>query len=191
MSPVNNVDARLNVDNGAGATRQLSVNDLATAATGAASEITLAALLLELGQKLEAGQAVALDAATLAALETITVANPTPAVETGLAKDATLSGRFGGGKSAYAAVISTSGDTTVITPAAGKRVRVYWVSFIPNSDNTAANLVTVKFAGGTSMYVGYAMAHWEEFTGTTNQAVVVNLSNTQPVAVTIHFQEVT
>lgn len=38
---------------------------------GAATEVTLASLLTELGQKLEAGQAVALDSATLAALETI------------------------------------------------------------------------------------------------------------------------
>jgi hypothetical protein len=43
-----------------------------------ATETTLAAILAELGQKLEAGQAVALDAATLAALEqvTVTVSNP-------------------------------------------------------------------------------------------------------------------
>lgn len=40
--------------------------------TGGATETTLAAVLTELGQKLEAGQAVALDAATLAALESIT-----------------------------------------------------------------------------------------------------------------------
>lgn len=50
----------------------------------------LALILTELGQKLEAGQAVALDVATLAALETITTANMIPAVETGLAKEVTL-----------------------------------------------------------------------------------------------------
>lgn len=57
---------------------------------GAATETTLAALLVELGQKLEPGGQVALDAATLAALETITVANMIPAVETGLATQTTL-----------------------------------------------------------------------------------------------------
>lgn len=44
-----------------------------------ATETTLAAVLTELGQKLEPGGAVALDTATLAALEqiTVTIANPT------------------------------------------------------------------------------------------------------------------
>lgn len=40
-----------------------------------ATETTLAAILVELGQKLETGQEVALDAPTLAALKSITVAN--------------------------------------------------------------------------------------------------------------------
>jgi hypothetical protein len=56
-----------------------------------ATEITLAAILTELGQKYEGG-AIALDAPTLAALEsiTVTVANPTANPETGLAKDVVL-----------------------------------------------------------------------------------------------------
>lgn len=77
-------------------------NPTANPETGLAKESTLAALLTELGQKLEPGGTVALDAATLAALETInavvsgtvavanfpatqpvsgtvTVSNPTPA----------------------------------------------------------------------------------------------------------------
>lgn len=77
-------------------------NPTANPETGLAKESTLTALLAELGQKLEPGGTVALDAATLAALETIsavvsgtvavsnlpatqpvsgtvTVANPTPA----------------------------------------------------------------------------------------------------------------
>lgn len=54
--------------------RPLPVTD---AAVAAAIATALAQLLAELGQKLEAGQAVALDTATLAALEQITVSNPT------------------------------------------------------------------------------------------------------------------
>lgn len=59
---------------------------------GAATETTLAAILTELGQKLEQGGEVALNAATLAALEniTVTVSNPTADPETGLAKDTTV-----------------------------------------------------------------------------------------------------
>jgi hypothetical protein len=84
--------------------------------TDGATEATLAEVLTELTTKFEAGQAVALDANTLAALETITavvsgvvavanlpdiqpvsgtvaISNPTANPETGLAKDATLSTR--------------------------------------------------------------------------------------------------
>lgn len=49
--------------------------------TGAATQATLADILTELGQKLEAGQAVALDSATLTALETITIGTALPAGE--------------------------------------------------------------------------------------------------------------
>jgi hypothetical protein len=95
--------------------------------------------------------------------------------------------RFAGGKTPYAQVLSTAGDTTIVTPSGGQRVRMVWVAFVPNSDNTAANLVTVKFTTGSTPYVGYALSHWEVFDGPVNQPLVVNLANTQPVAVTIHY----
>jgi hypothetical protein len=99
--------------------------------------------------------------------------------------------RFSGGKTSYAAVLNTSGNNVVITPAAGKRIRIFWVSFIPNTDNLNANLVTVKYTAGITMYVGYAMAHWELFTGAADDSVTVNLNTTEPVAITIHYQEIT
>lgn len=65
-----NVDADLQVAT-ATVPRQLSVEDFKTTATGTSTEATLAAVLAELAQKLEAGQEVALTASTLAALESI------------------------------------------------------------------------------------------------------------------------
>ena len=106
------------------------------------------------------------------------------------AQKANLDYRYSGGKSSYGAVLSTSGDTAVLTPASGKRIRVFWVSLIPNSDNTVANLVTVKFTS-TVLYLGYAIAHWEVFTGSTDEVLTVNLANAQPVAFTVHYQEIT
>lgn len=106
--------------------------------------------------------------------------------ETGYAEDY----RFSGGKSAYAATLNTSGDNTVITPASGKRIRIFWVAFVPDSDNATANLVTVSI-GATAIYKGYALAHWEVFTGAADETVVINLANTGTVAVTIHYQEIT
>jgi hypothetical protein len=75
------VDANLLVDDN-GVTRPLRVSDLADAVLG----VKLDALLAELVQKVEPGQAVALDAPTLAALETIQVGNQPadPATQTTL-----------------------------------------------------------------------------------------------------------
>lgn len=99
-------------------------------------------------------------------------------------------GLAGTPKKAKGALLSTSGDNDFITPTAGKSVRVLWTSVIPNPDNASANLVAVKFGtGGTPFYLSYAVAHWEMFEGAVDQHVYVNLANTEPVAVTIHYEE--
>lgn len=103
------------------------------------------------------------------------------------ATETTLANRFAGGLTPYAAVLTAS---ATITPAAGKYLKVKWVSFIPNPDNVAANLVTIGFAAGSTLYVGYAMAHWEMFVGSVNQVLNITLGTSEPVAVTIHYQEV-
>lgn len=104
------------------------------------------------------------------------------------AEAASLRRRFGGGKSAYAAVLTANHD---IIPAFGKKIRLYWVAFIPNKGNASANLVTVGFVGAaSSLYVGYAMAHWEFFEGDVNQPLRIGLSTGEPVAVTVHYEEV-
>lgn len=120
---------------------------------------------------------------------TVTVSNPTENPETGLAKDITLQARYGGSKLAFADEVAAAGDTTLITPAAGKRLRVYWVSVIPNPDNVAANLVRIKINTDT-IYCTYAVAHWEIFEGAVDESVLINLENASPVAVTIHYVEV-
>lgn len=105
----------------------------------------------------------------------------------------TLDLRYSGGKTPYSAILSTSGDTIIHTPASGKAITLYWIGIIPNSDNSTANLVTVQFGatGGspTQLYSGYALAHWEPFTGAVNQTLVVNLGSSQAVSVNCHFTE--
>lgn len=100
-----------------------------------------------------------------------------------------LENRYGGGKQAYAEVLTTAGDNIAITPVTGNAIRVYWVSFVPDQDNTSSTVVTVKI-GSRSIYVGYAMAHWEIFEGEIGEQVIVNLSSSNKVAVTIHYKEV-
>lgn len=116
---------------------------------------------------------------------------PLPA---GAALDATLALRYGGGKSPYSATIAAAGNTTVITPATGKRIELLWVSFIPNADNAAANLVRIGHGPASSItvqaYEGYALAHWEPILGAVNARVIVNLATAEPVSLNLTYREV-
>lgn len=95
--------------------------------------------------------------------------------------------RYAGGLTPYAKVL-TGNDT--ITPNAGKALQVNWVAFVPDSDNTSANQVTVGFNGGSTLYIGYAIAHWEPFVGNADQALNITLANAQPVSVMIQYKEI-
>lgn len=150
--------------------------------TGLATQSTLADVLAALVGTLSIGG-------------TVTVANPTADPETGLATSAkqdsaktTLDYRFNGGKSAVTATVTSSGDTTVLTPASGKKITLYWVSAINDPDESTTPLIKISL-GATEVYRGYALAHWEPFTGATDAALVVNLGNAASVALTAHYTE--
>lgn len=98
--------------------------------------------------------------------------------------------RYSGAKLGAGGTVAVAGNTTIVTPAAGKKLRVVWVSFIPDADDTDSNLVTVSFTGGQVLYVGYAVAHWEVFEGATNEALRINTQNVSRVAWTVHYQEI-
>jgi hypothetical protein len=176
--------------------QRVAVADLET---GLAKEATLGSILTELGQKLEAGQAVALDATTLAALEniTVTVANPTANPETGLAKDATLLRRYGDHVT-KAGLVNTTGDNTLHTPAAGKRIRLYWIALSTSQDNTAENLIQVKLtdADGTVKYrwrMGNpgAFVGGRTIEGNVDEPLILNLATTDGVDWNVDLEEVT
>lgn len=108
-----------------------------------------------------------------------------------LTTDGSYDERYSGGKSAYATTVNAIGDTTLVTPAAGKAIRVVWVSAIPSPDNVSANRVRFKFgAGGAPFYEAYAVAHWEVFQGAVNTPLVLNAATAEPVSVTVHYREV-
>jgi hypothetical protein len=102
--------------------------------------------------------------------------------------NAQLSRRFGGAKLAYSALLIA---TTDLTPTVGKTLRALWVAFVPNADNATSNLVQIGFVGAASqLYTGYALAHWERFDApAVNTALRITLANTQPVALTVHYEE--
>lgn len=97
--------------------------------------------------------------------------------------------RFGGGKLAITAQVTLSGDTTVHTPAAGKKIRLFWISALNDPDAAQSPRIIVKF-GTSELYRAYAVAHWEVFDGAVDQPLVVNLDQTGDVAVTAHYVEV-
>ena len=182
-------------------------SDFHVAQTGAATQTTLAAVLAALGATVTVDGTVELGPVALAALETITaVVSGTVAVSnlpgtqavsavslplpSGAATSALQSGRYGGGKTPVVATVTASGDTTVHTPAAGKAVRLFWVSAINDPDEAASPLVKVKL-GATEVYRAFAVAHWEIFEGVVDAPLVINLSGAASVAVTAHVQEFT
>lgn len=134
------VDANLLVDDN-GVTRPLRVSDLADSLLG----VKLDALLAELVQKVEPGQAVALDATTLAALETIQVGNQPadPATQTTLeAVRLLLAGTPAVAPSTAGDVAATltPGRKTVAVPGTAEAIRASltckWVQVTALKTNT-------------------------------------------------------
>lgn len=166
-----------------------------------ATQTTLAAVLTELGSKLEPSDLLALATAAkqdtqIAAEQAIqaavegTLATQEQNPITGYALDITVGNRYSGGKSAKVATITASGNTTVHTPASGNAIRLFWVSAINDPDEATTPLIEIRL-GTTPFYRGYAVAHWEMFEGAVNEALIVNLSGAASVAFTAHYQEFT
>jgi hypothetical protein len=92
-----------------------------------------------------------------------------------------------------AVAISTAGDNTIVTPAAGKRIRLLWLAMATSQDNTAETLAVVKF-GSTEHYrwpLGNpgAFMHWEPIEGAVDTPLVINLSAAQTVQVSYTYEE--
>lgn len=108
----------------------------------------------------------------------------------GAATESTQAKRYGGGKLAKTTQVTASGDTVIHTPALGKAVTLYWVSAINDPDQSVSPRIRIGFQGNPDyMYSGYAVSHWETFTGASDQSVVVNLDQAADVAVTLHYSE--
>ncbi len=113
-----------------------------------------------------------------------------PSLPTGAATEITVANRYSGGKLAKTIQATVLGDTTIHTPAAGKAIRLFWISALNDPDQTQTPKITVRFAGSANIYSTYGLAHWEMFTGAIDTVLIVNLDQTGDVAITIHYQEV-
>lgn len=90
---------------------------------------------------------------------------------------------------AAVATVTASGSTTVITPASGKRLRVYWMYAVPDPDSSDSPLIKISL-GGTEIYRTYGVTHQQRFTGPVDGVLAVDLSASGSVAVTVHYEEV-
>lgn len=88
------------------------------------------------------------------------------------------------------ATVTSSGDTTVYTPAAGKKVRLRWIYAINDPTSTTAPLIKIKL-GATEIYRVWALSKRQVVTGPVDGALTVNLSVAGNVAVTALLEEVT
>ena len=103
---------------------------------------------------------------------------------------AALVNRYGGGKSSAADTYTTATTSTLITPASGNYLEVYWVSAINRSPNVSFPAVTIEL-GSETIYKSSAISHWELFVGGVDETLDVTLSDAGLVDVTVHYKEVT
>lgn len=130
---------------------------------------------------------------------TVAVSNPTANPETGLAKEATLlhsRNKFAPAlRTTRAFFVNSAGDNAILTPTAGKFLRVHWIGMSSSQDNAAENLVAIRFGAGPELYrwrMGNpgAFSHWEPLDGTVDQPLNVNLANTQGIDVNVTYEEI-
>jgi len=87
------------------------------------------------------------------------------------------------------ATVTTSGSTTLHTPATGKAVRLRWIYAV--GDPAAATTPLIKILlGAEEKYRVYAISKRQLVTGPVDGALIVNLSASGSVAVTALLEEV-
>ena len=87
------------------------------------------------------------------------------------------------------ATVTAAGNTTVYTPAAGKKIRLHWVYTLNNPASVVPALITLSL-GGVTKYMTYGVSKRQQDTGPINGALVINLSVANTVACTFRLEEV-
>lgn len=85
--------------------------------------------------------------------------------------------------------ITTIGNTTIFTPAPGKRVRLHWIYAINDPVSNSSTKITVKI-GSQTFYVAWAISKRQRFTGEVDAPLIIHLSQPGDVAVTAFVEEV-
>lgn len=88
-----------------------------------------------------------------------------------------------------ATTVTAIGDTTIYTPAAGKRIRLHWIYGINDPVSSSSTKITVKM-GAQVYYVAWAISKRQRFTGALDAPLIINLSATGDVAITAFLEEI-
>jgi hypothetical protein len=85
--------------------------------------------------------------------------------------------------------ITSSGNTTIYTPASGKRIRLRWLYAINDPGSAASPLIKISL-GAQEKYRVYAISKRQMTTGEVDAPLIVNLSEAAEVAVTFLLEEI-
>lgn len=104
-----------------------------------------------------------------------------------------LSQRFAGGKTTESKVVEAEGENTLVTPAAGNAITLYWVA-LETSENNSAEVEAQVRLGALTPYTWFlgrpgAFMHWEPVVGAVNESLNVHLSAAQKVAANFTYTE--
>lgn len=85
--------------------------------------------------------------------------------------------------------VTAAGNTTIFTPATGKRLRLHWIYTINDPGGTAQALIAVLI-GTTRHFLTYGVAKRQRITGGVDEPLVINLDRAgATVAVTAFIEE--
>lgn len=90
----------------------------------------------------------------------------------------------------FTADVLASDDTTLITPAAGKRIRIRWIYLINSPTAETPVKMKVRFGSNPPIYNVYALSKRQMVTGGINESLILNLSAIGDVAVTVIYEEI-
>ena len=115
---------------------------------------------------------------------------------TGNARNLELARRFGNtGRTTTAITVTVSGNTTLVTPPLGRRIRLLWLGMSSSQLNGDETLVSVRFGSGTPFYRWFmgnpgAFSHWEAVEGGTDDPLVATLSASYTVQVNLTYETI-
>lgn len=87
--------------------------------------------------------------------------------------------------------VTAAGDTTLLTPAAGKAIRVRWIYAINDPAATSPRKIKIRFAENADFLNVFAISKRLVKTGGVDEALNINLNGAGDVAVTIIYEEIT